>query len=83
MPNAINMQEETSVLEEPLVFVSCGQFTIEEKELGKQLVALIDEKLKPCKGYFAENQSSLEALSRNVLYDIAFNKLDMMLAHGL
>lgn len=52
---------------DPIVFVSCGQYTDEEKALGRTLVDLINEKLSPCKGYFADNQSSLDGLSRNIL----------------
>ncbi len=52
---------------DPIVFVSCGQYTDEEKALGRALVELINEKLSPCKGYFADNQNSLEGLSRNIL----------------
>lgn len=48
------------------VFISCGQFTQEERELGKQISKLIDQ-CSPFRGYFAENQTTLEALSGNVL----------------
>lgn len=49
-----------------LVFVSCGQMTEEEKVLGNQVCALVRE-LTPHQPYFAENQSSLEALTTNIL----------------
>lgn len=49
----------------PLVFISCGQFTEEEKHLGNQVVALVSE-LTPFKPYFAEEQSSLEGLTKHV-----------------
>src|SRR5712692_1980604 len=48
------------------VFISCGQFTEEEKALGKQVCELVKE-LTPFEGYFAENQSTLETLSENIL----------------
>lgn len=48
-----------------LVFISCGQFTPAEIKLGQDLAATIDE-LTEFQGYFAENQNSLEGLSRNI-----------------
>jgi len=48
-----------------LVFISCGQFTPAEIKLGRDLAATIDE-LTEFQGYFAENQNSLEGLSRNI-----------------
>ena len=49
-----------------LIFVSCGQVTDAEKALGKQVCSLVRE-LTPHEPYFAENQNSLEALTRNIL----------------
>jgi len=48
------------------VFISCGQFTEEEKALGKKVCELVKE-LTPFEGYFAENQSTLKTLSENIL----------------
>jgi hypothetical protein len=48
------------------VFISCGQFTEEEKALGKEACELV-KKLTPFEGYFAENQTTLKALSENIL----------------
>src|SRR6266436_1368149 len=48
------------------VFISCGQYTEEEKELGKQACELV-KTLTPFDGYFAQNQTTLKALSENVL----------------
>jgi hypothetical protein len=48
------------------VFISCGQFTDEERDLGRQVCELVP-KLTPFDGYFAQNQSSLKALSENIL----------------
>lgn len=48
------------------VFISCGQFTEEERELGDKVRALVDDST-PFQGYFAQNQISLKALSENVL----------------
>lgn len=52
--------------EPPLVFISCGQYTTEEIEIGKTLAKMVDDKLAPCRGYFAQNQTSLDGLSRNI-----------------
>lgn len=49
-----------------LVFISCGQFRPAEIELGKALAAAVEE-LTDFEGYFAQNESSLDGLSRNIL----------------
>src|ERR1700675_1915434 len=48
------------------VFISCGQYAPEERELGKQVCEMV-AKYSPFDGYFAENQTTLKALSENVL----------------
>src|SRR5712692_5876492 len=48
------------------VFISCGQYVPEERELGKQVCEMV-EKYTPFEGYFAENQTTLKALSENIL----------------
>jgi hypothetical protein len=48
------------------VFISCGQFTDDERDLGKQACELVRE-LTPFEGYFAQNQTTLKALSENIL----------------
>lgn len=48
------------------VFISCGQYTDEERALGELARKLVDE-LTPFEGYFAQNQVSLKTLSENVL----------------
>lgn len=48
------------------VFISCGQSTDAERRLGEQVRELVDN-LTPFRGYFAQNQTSLSALSQNVL----------------
>ncbi|MGB7022277.1 MAG: hypothetical protein WBD73_00625 [Candidatus Acidiferrales bacterium] len=48
------------------VFISCGQYTDEERALGELTRKLVDE-LTPFEGYFAQNQVSLKTLSENVL----------------
>ncbi|MGB9485787.1 MAG: hypothetical protein WCD04_06720, partial [Terriglobia bacterium] len=45
---------------------SCGQYTDEEKRLGRQVAGLVRE-LTPFRPYFADFQSSLEALTENIL----------------
>ena len=49
-----------------LIFISCGQVTDAERTLGKQVCGLVRE-MTPHEPYFAENQNSLEALTRNIL----------------
>jgi hypothetical protein len=48
------------------VFISCGQFTAEEKQLGAAICALVEE-LTAFQPYFAEYQTSLEGLTKNIL----------------
>jgi hypothetical protein len=49
-----------------IVFISCGQYTDEEKRLGRQAADLVSE-LTTFTPYFADFQSSLEALTENIL----------------
>jgi hypothetical protein len=48
------------------VFISCGQFSEPERALGRRVAELVEE-LTPFEGYFAENQISLEGLTRSIL----------------
>jgi len=48
------------------VFISCGQYTHEEKELGKRVSDLVT-KDTAFEGYFAQDQTTLETLSENIL----------------
>jgi hypothetical protein len=52
--------------ERSIVFISCGQVAEEEKQLGKDICRLVRE-ATPFEPYFAENQSGLEAVTRNIL----------------
>jgi hypothetical protein len=54
------------VAEKPLVFISCGQFTPDEIQLGKDVEQLIRDET-PYDAYFAEQQNSLDGLSSNIL----------------
>jgi hypothetical protein len=47
------------------IFISCGQFRPEEKKLGQELAAAVNE-LTEFVGYFAENQTTLDGLSQNI-----------------
>jgi len=51
--------------QQPLVFISCGQWHPDERGLGQKLLQAVNE-TAPLKGYFAEYQSSLSNLSRHV-----------------
>src|SRR5258708_17586803 len=48
------------------IFISCGQYKDEERDLGKRVCRLVEE-CTPVQGYFAQNQTTLKALSENVL----------------
>ena len=48
-----------------IVFISCGQQTEREKQLGAQIQAVVRE-LTPFEPYYAEYQSSLEGLTKNI-----------------
>jgi len=48
------------------VFISCGQFTDEEKQLGAAICELV-ENLTCFKPYFAEYQTTLDGLTKNIL----------------
>jgi hypothetical protein len=56
----------TAIRKAGLVFVSCGQVTDAEKALGQNVSSLVRE-ITPHEPYFAENQNSLEAFTRNIL----------------
>lgn len=49
-----------------VIFISCGQVTEEERALGRAIAQLVEE-LTPFKAYLAQNQSSLEGLTENIL----------------
>lgn len=49
-----------------VVFISCGQVTEEERFLGRSIAQLV-EQLTPFQAYLAQNQSSLEGLTQNIL----------------
>lgn len=59
-------RKSTASPEEPLIFVSCGQSTLAERQLGQEIAKLV-ERLTGCRAYFAENQNSLEAVTENIL----------------
>lgn len=48
------------------VFISCGQYSEEERSLGKRVAELVRQST-PFDGYFAENQTTLATLTENVL----------------
>ena len=47
------------------IFISCGQCNAKEIKLGQDLVSVVDKNTDH-KGYFAENQNSLESLSHHI-----------------
>jgi hypothetical protein len=54
----------------PVIFISCGQVTGDETRLGKALFDIVnaDGRYAP---YFAENQSSLDGVTQNILVKLA------------
>ncbi len=60
-------RESASQAKGATVFISCGQYTQAEIWLGKALASAVEE-YTPCKGYFAENQNSLESLSHHIFH---------------
>ncbi len=48
------------------IFVSCGQFTTEERRLGRAIVKLVDE-IPGMRAYFADEVQDLNALESNIL----------------
>jgi hypothetical protein len=54
------------MVERKTVFISCGQYTEEERDLGKRARNLVEQHT-PYEGYFAETQTTLKALSENIL----------------
>ena len=52
------------------MFVSCGQVTETEKDLGRRILALVQE-TPGLTAYFAQEVSSLEALSSNIFSNLA------------
>ncbi len=52
-------------LSKPIVFISCGQFTQEEKQLGRQIAQIVSSfDLEP---FFAEEVQDLNGLEANIL----------------
>ncbi len=51
---------------EALIFVSCGQSTPTERRLGQSIANLVEAEAG-CKAYFAENQTTLEGVTENIL----------------
>lgn len=54
-----------SVSRQPVVFISCGQRTPEERALGRKIRELV-ERLTPFRAYFAQDQTSVEGLTNNI-----------------
>ena len=73
-PNRVNVSNWIDIpseksLKSKRVFISCGQNAESEKNLGKKIAALVNEKTG-LEGYFAENQQSLDGVTRNIFYEI-------------
>jgi hypothetical protein len=51
--------------QKPVIFISCGQSTEAEKALGHRVREMVDAS-EVFRGYFAENQSSFQGVTRNI-----------------
>src|SRR4029077_17184278 len=52
-------------MSKPLIFISCGQFTTEEKTLGKNIYKMVESlDMQP---FFAEEVQDLKGLNENIL----------------
>lgn len=49
-----------------VIFVSCGQYTVQERKLGADVSELV-RTCTSCEPYFAQNQNSLDGFTRNIL----------------
>lgn len=52
--------------EKPIVFISCGQDTLQERQLGRDICSLIADLRPDANAYFAQNQSTVEGLNSNI-----------------
>jgi hypothetical protein len=59
-------ETKATIVSESLVFVSCGQSTPAERQLGMQVARLVKQETG-CEAYFAENQNSLQGVTENIL----------------
>ena len=50
----------------PHVFISCGQWSDSEKNVGRALAVAVQDAFPGVKGYFAQNVNSLRGLQRNI-----------------
>lgn len=53
-------------MDKPLIFISCGQYTQDEIDVGNRIAALVTAETN-CEPYFAEQQNTLEGLVTNIL----------------
>jgi hypothetical protein len=64
-PNKWLIIDEKPKLLTQKVFISCGQYHPNERQIGKQIKQIIDSKYG-FEGYFAENQQSFDGLTSNI-----------------
>src|ERR1700724_2729710 len=53
--------------EKPLIFISCGQSTENERRLGEDICSLLAELRPDVTPYFAQNQTTAEGLSSHIV----------------
>lgn len=54
-------------ISKPILFISCGQHAAKEKQLGASITKLVKQLRPDVKPYFAEDQSSPEGVTTNIL----------------
>lgn len=64
---SLQVQSRPQMREKPLIFVSCGQYSKAERNLGRDVCDLLRRLRPDVEPYFAENQSSAEGLSSHIL----------------
>jgi hypothetical protein len=55
--------------QKPVIFISCGQSTGSERALGQRIREMVDAS-QVFTGYFAENQSSFQGVTRNIFVQL-------------
>src|SRR6185437_4721221 len=66
MPATGKVELNGGQLDNPFIFVSCGQYTQEEKRLGKQITEMVKDDTG-LDAFFAENVQNLSGLDESIL----------------
>jgi hypothetical protein len=58
--------QSSSTAQKQLIFISCGQSTPAERQLGNAVAKLVEQETG-CSAYFAQNQTGFEGVTENIL----------------